>query len=411
MEPQEVLRTRLAGQQLREPQAATAEGALKNLLAVQAQEFAYARWSLAQRTTGATAEDVEQAVADGRILRTHILRPTWHFVHRDDLPWLRALSEPRLHQANAGTYRRTGIDDAAASRSADVMAEAVAGGVHLTREQLADRLAGAGFPAKGLALAYLIMHAEISGVLVSGTPVRSPGGALRQTYAAFDERVAGTAWAVVPSREESLAALVLRYFGSRGPATVRDCADWSGLTMTDVRKGLALADEIDPGGIAGVSFDGADFYLRPAEYGRDALGPGAVSGQIGGSGSPGPGTGRACEPGQAGDGRPQVDLVQCYDEYIMGYSVSRRYFGGTAPAYPFGDNPMHVVLLDGVLAGSWRHSLVRRGSAAERCELDIRLSRPLGHAAEVAVNEALEAAVARYRDFLGMPTVRIPPGT
>jgi Winged helix DNA-binding domain len=397
MEPHEVLRNRLAGQQLREPRASTAEEALKNLLAVQAQEFAYARWSLAQRTTGATAEDVEQAVADGRILRTHILRPTWHFVHRDDLPWLRALSEPRLHQANAGTYRRTGIDDEAASRSADVLAEAVAGGVHLTREQLAASLADAGFPAKGLALAYLIMHAEVSGVLVSGTPVRSPGGALRQTYAAFGERVAGAASAAVPSREESLAALALRYFGSRGPATVRDCADWSGLTMTDVRKGLALADEIAPGAIVAAGFDGADFYFRPAGDGGEVMRRGEASGPGG-------------EPRQAraGDGRPQIDLVQCYDEYIMGYSVSRHYFGGTAPAYPFGDNPMHVVLLDGVLAGSWRHSLVRRGSAAERCELDIRFSRPLSHAA----GQAVEHAIARYGDFLSMPTtVRIPAGT
>jgi hypothetical protein len=191
METLELLRIRLAGQQLREPQAATPEEAVKNLLAVQAQEFPYARWSLAQRTAGASAADVERAVADGCILRTHILRPTWHFVHRDDLAWLRALSAPRLHQANAGTYRRTGIDDGAALRSADVLATAVAGGVHLTREQLADRLQDAGFPATGLALAYLIMHAEISGVLASGAPVRSPGGALRQTYASFDERVAG----------------------------------------------------------------------------------------------------------------------------------------------------------------------------------------------------------------------------
>jgi hypothetical protein len=389
MEPHEVLRTRLAGQQLRDPRAAAAEDALKNLLAVQAQEFPYARWSLAQRTTGAAAADVEQAVADGRILRTHILRPTWHFVHRADLPWLRALSAPRLHQANAGTYRKTGIDDAAASRSAGVLAEAVSGGVHLTREQLAASLQGAGFPAKGLALAYLIMHAEISGVLVSGAPVRSPGGALRQTYAAFDERVAGATPAAVPSREESLAALTLRYFGSRGPATVRDCADWSGLTMTDVRRGLALAGEIAPGTIVSAGFDGAEFYLRPPEA-EEAQGRGGES-----------------APAGAWDGQPQIDLIQCYDEYIMGYSVSRHYFGGSAPAYPFGDNPMHVVLLDGVLAGSWRHSLVRRGSAAQRCVLDIRLSRPLGRELE----NALDLAVARYGDFLGMPAVRIPAGT
>jgi hypothetical protein len=147
------------------------------------------------------------------------------------------------------------------------------------------------------------------------------------------------------------------------------------------------------GAIVAASFDGADFYLRPPDSGGETLG---LSG----------GSGRGLEPERAGDGRPQIDLVQCYDEYIMGYSVSRHYFGGNAPAYPFGDNPMHVVLLDGAMAGSWRHSLVRRGSAAQRCELDIRLSRPLGPAAQ-----ALEAAVARYGDFLEMPTLRIPAGS
>ncbi|MDP9693575.1 UNVERIFIED_ORG: hypothetical protein J2X79_001123 [Arthrobacter globiformis] len=162
--------------------------------------------------------------------------------------------------------------------------------------------------------------------------------------------------------------------------------------MTDVRKGLALADEIAPGAIVAASFDGSDFYLRPPESGRETLGHGL---------------GRGLEPERAGDGRPQIDLIQCYDEYIMGYSVSRHYFGGTAPAYPFGDNPMHVVLAAGVQAGSWRHSLVRHGSAAQRCELDIRLSRPLGPAAE----QALAVAVADYGDFLEMPTVRIPAGS
>lgn len=91
-------------------------------------------------------------------------------------------------------YRRTGID-AAAARSAKVLAGAVEGGHHQTREQLAARLQDAGFAGKGLELAYLI--AEISGVLVSGSPVRSAGGALKQTYALFDERV--TAGPEVPA--------------------------------------------------------------------------------------------------------------------------------------------------------------------------------------------------------------------
>lgn len=375
MEPEDVVRIRLGSQQLRAPVAATADDALKNLLAVQAQEFPYARWSLAQRTAGATAEDVERALADGRILRTHILRPTWHFVHRDDLPWLRALSAPRLHRANAGTYRMTGIDSEVAAKSAAVLAAAVEDGAHRTREQLAAELQRAGFEAKGLGLAYLIMHAEVSGVLASGVPVRSAGGALRQTYAAFDERVQ----AVRPgmsavSREEALAALAVRYFRSRGPTTVKDCADWSGLTMADVRLGLVLGLENDPGALETATIDGVTYYFHAPES--------SVS--------------------QPPDIR-RIDLVQCYDEYIMGYSVSRHYFGGTAPAFPFNDAPMHVVLLSGYMAGSWRHRLVRP-AAGPSCELDVRLSTALARSGEEAMNEALDRSVARYGDFLGMPT-------
>lgn len=394
MDSEAVVRTRLASQQLRDPVAASAEDALKNLLAVQAQEFPYARWSLAQRTAGATANDVKQAVADGRILRTHILRPTWHFVHRDDLAWLRALSAPRLHQANAGMYRRTGLDPAAAARSGAALAAAVAGGRQLTREQVAAELERAGFAAKGPVLAYLIMHAEISGVLVSGAPVRSASGAVRQTYASFAERIGPDAACELP-REQALAALAVRYFRSRGPATVKDCADWSGLTMADIRLGVALALEDDPAALEQAVIDGVVFYLAP---GADTPGHGSV--------------------GHRGSA-PRIDLVQCYDEYIMGYSVSRGYLGGTAPAFPVNDAPIHVVLLDGRMAGAWRHSFVRPGTPGQRCHLDIRISGspgpaeglpagalPDGPLADGALAAALDRAVAEYEAFLGMPTTR-----
>jgi hypothetical protein len=397
LSPDDVVRIRLGSQQLRAPLATSAEDALKNLLAVQAQEFSYARWSLAQRTPGATADDVEQAIADGRILRTHILRPTWHFVHRDDLPWLRALSAPRLHQANGGMYRRTGIDAVTAARSGEVLAGAVAGARHRTREQLAAELQHAGFPAKGLVLAYLIMHAEISGVLVSGTPVRSAGGALRQTYAAFDERVTAAASkkATLAPREQSLAALALRYFRSRGPATVKDCADWSGLTMADVRQGLSIARADDPAALETAVIDGVEFYFGPENL--------------------------PCRDATAGNGvdnrSPRIDLIQCYDEYIMGYSASRGYLGGIAPALPVDDTPMHVVLLDGGMAGSWRHTFVRPGSPDQHCELDVRMAASSSASAAGGASEgaahghgtaaAVAQAVERYGAFLGMPSTRI----
>lgn len=366
MDADDVVRLRLSRQQLRQPYAASPEAALKNLLAVQSQEFPYARWSLAQRTAGASAADVEQAVADGRILRTHILRPTWHFVHRDDLRWLMALSAPRLHQGNQGMYRQTGIDPAAASRSSSVLAGSVAGGAHKTREELARALQKEGFPASGLGLAYLIMHAEISGVLASGTPVRSGGGALRQTYALFDERVPAASGGPV-DWPGALAELVRRYFSSRGPATVKDCAGWSGLTVKDIRLGLQLTLESEPAALETVVIDGVDFHFSPVPAGN--------------------------EPGEPS----RIDLIQCYDEYVMGYSTSRHYLRGKAPAVPDGDTPMHVVLRDGRMIGSWRHAF-----AGGRCELDIRTDPEGGPAANRAIGEA----VAAYGAFLGMPAVR-----
>jgi Winged helix DNA-binding domain len=384
MEPDEVVRLRLQSQLLREPGGSSPEAALRKLLAVQAQEFPYARWSLAQRVSATadppvTAADIERDVADGRILRTHILRPTWHFVHRDDLRWLLVLSAPRLHQLNAITYRRIGIDAATAGRTGEVLAGAVAGGNHLPRGQLAVKLQEAGFEASGLRLAYIIMHAEASGVLASGTPVRSPGGALRQTYALFDERVpAGPA--VPLSRPEALAELALRYFTSRGPATIRDCGDWSKLTMTDIRQGVQLAMEAHPGALGATAIDGVEHY-----YAVEA--------------SAGP------DRGPRSDSRPRVDLIQCYDEYVMGYSATRHYMGGSAPSFPFAGEPIHVVLLDGRMAGSWRHKLL-----PDRCELDIRLS----HAAETPgspLAAAVQDAVDRYAAFTGIPAVRVQSGT
>ncbi|MFC8040476.1 winged helix DNA-binding domain-containing protein [Paenarthrobacter sp. NPDC057355] len=372
---EQIRQLRLRRQQLRPPLACSPGDAVRNLLAVQAQEFPYARWTVAQRTPGSTAAIVEQDVADGTILRTHILRPTWHFVHRDDLGWLMGLSAARLHQGNKGMYRQTGVDEEAAGLSSRILAAAVANGGHKTRDELAEVLADAGLPSKGLGFIYHLMHAEISGILVSGAPVRSPGGALKQTYALFEERVTGVFAGPLtgPEREQALGQLALRYFSSRGPATVKDCSAWSGLTMKDVKLGLTVAAETSPGALAPAFFDDLEFYLVPDDL--EAL--------------------HAPAPPAEGTVLPRVDLIQCYDEYVMGYSQSRHYLGGTAPYFPEDNGPMHVVLLDGSLAGWWRHSF--KGGV---CELDVRMTRP----ATKEEQAALEAEAARYGRFLGMET-------
>jgi hypothetical protein len=102
---------------------------------------------------------------------------------------------------------------------------------------------------------------------------------------------------------------------------------------------------------------------------------------------------------------PRIDLIQCYDEYVMGYFATRHYLGGGAPAFPFEGEPMHVVLLDGRMAGSWRHTL-----RPDRCELDIRIAHTAGDTPGSPVGDAIQEAVDRYAVFMRLPAVRVPSG-
>jgi hypothetical protein len=166
-------------------------------------------------------------------VRTHVLRPTWHFVAPEDLRWLLALTAPRVHQASAYQYRQLGIDDDVALRSRRAIERSLRGGAALTRAELGVRLRDAGIDATGLRLAYIVGHAELEAVICSG-----PRQGKRQTYALVEERCPP---APRRTRDEALAELALRYVEGHGPAQVQDLAWWSGLTIADARTALAAA--------------------------------------------------------------------------------------------------------------------------------------------------------------------------
>ena len=129
--------------------------------AVQAQQFDEAKWSLAERTNDCTDADVETAFARGDIIRTHVLRPTWHFVARADVRWLLRLTRPRVQALNRYLYRRLELDAGRLARGHDVLERALTDGETRTRRELAERLASAGIAAEGPRLAYILMHAEL----------------------------------------------------------------------------------------------------------------------------------------------------------------------------------------------------------------------------------------------------------
>jgi len=206
--------------------------------AVQAQDYTGAKWALGMRlaaTPGAPVTDaaLDDAFDAGAILRTHAMRPTWHFVAPADLRWLQALTGPRVQQRNAPYYQKGGLDDATLRRAAGVLTRALRDHTYLNRTELAAALARAGHGLAGVDLAYVVMWAELEALIVSGPRVGK-----QFTYALVEERVPP---APALARDEALAMLVARYFASHGPAQAADFSTWSGLTLADTRRGLALA--------------------------------------------------------------------------------------------------------------------------------------------------------------------------
>ena len=200
--------------------------------AVQAQDYAAAKWAVGLRLQGATADDIEQAATDGAILRTHVMRPTWHFVSPDDIRWLLALTAPRVHAANAYYYHAQGLDDAIFMRSNAALAKALQGGKHLTRQELVSVLKQVGVVTENLGFMLIIMHAELDGIVCSGARRGK-----QFTYALLDERVPQSR---TLEHDEALAEFARRYFTSHGPATLQDFVWWSGLTVADARAALAM---------------------------------------------------------------------------------------------------------------------------------------------------------------------------
>ncbi|UOQ90824.1 winged helix DNA-binding domain-containing protein [Agromyces endophyticus] len=376
MHPAELRSRRLFAQGLRGPVGddgdasgpaprTTAE-VVRRALAVQAQEYLPSQWGLAQRIDPVArpgAAEVAAAVDHGEILRTHVLRPTWHFVTPDDARWLLELSAPRIRRQMASDIRKAGWDGDAGARGVEVIARELDGG-HRTRSDLAAAFDRAGLPTTGLG--FVLFVAEVERVAISGASAGK-----QRTYAAFDERVPASP---PRAREEALAELVERALTTRGPATVRDLATWSGSTLGDVRAALAAASDRTVGRIALLADD--------EELWHD----GVVSAAW---------TARPPDRAARDDDPALVDLLQGYDEYVMGHAMPRAYLqppGIEQPIIP--EYPLHAMLAGGTMIGRWA-PVVRGGRATLRV-LPWRELTP-------DEERSLEGRLAEVAAFLGVP--------
>ncbi|GIG02644.1 winged helix DNA-binding domain-containing protein [Catellatospora citrea] len=333
---------------------ATPQDVVGRLGAVQSQDYGPATWSLGERITAAHEDRLHRDFAEGALLRTHVLRPTWHFVTPEDIAWVLALTGPRVHQLNAYYYRQLGLDEQLRARCDALLTEALTG-TQLTRKELTALCQAAGIGTEGFRMAYILMNAELNGLICSGAMKGK-----QHTYALLAERAPQ---ALVLDPDAALAELTLRYFTSHGPATVKDFRWWSSLTQAEIRRSLDLVR----GQLHSLDADGLTYWF-------------------------------AGEPAQphTSDG-PVAHLLQGYDEYIVGYTESKHLLNvaGVGGGQRL-DRPVYngVLIIDSQVAGHWKRTVGRTEVAVE-----VLVYAPLDADRAAAV----QAAADHHGRFLGLP--------
>jgi hypothetical protein len=349
MQDLDIARWRLRSQHLVWPYAVSAGEAVGSLLAVQAENPGQAGWAVASRTPDPDRAGLAGLLDDGTVVRTHVLRPTWHFVLAEDVGWLLELTGPRLQRLTGQQLRNAhGLDGRPLGHAVAAVTGALADRGQLTRAQLADELRDRGIAGSGQMLMILLAHAELGGLICSGA---ISGG--EHTYALMGERVPAPRRI---GRAEALAELAVRYFTGHGPATERDLAYWATLTLTDVRAGLHQVRDR----LGSFQHDGRTFWHAPGDV-----------------------------PG--GPQEPAAHLLQILDETYRGYQDSRWVLDAA------GHVPRTRESATGMaLAGAQLIAAMRRTVTPGHLRFDLRPYRPL---APVEI-DALDRAARRYGQYL-----------
>lgn len=324
------------------------------MLAMQAQDFPGVKWSIGLRLDQSTEATVDAAFDSGDIVRSWPMRGTLHLVPAEDLGWMLELTAPRVIGSAAPRRAHLGIAEADVERAREIAFASLTGGRVLTRAALLAAIAAGGVSTDGQRGYHLLWYLAQTGTLVLG-----PADGRQQTFVLLHE------WVRAPrrlERDEALGELAFRYFRSHGPATARDLARWSALTISDVRRGLAVCGRQ----LTELELDGVTYHLAP---GTLAATPPATN----------------------------VHLLPGFDEYLLGYqdrtaALAPEHSQAVVP----GGNGMFkpTMVADGEVVGTWQRTVTARDVVIEPMPFG-PLPGPL--------QQGLIAAAGAYGAFLGRP--------
>lgn len=353
------------------------------MTAMQAQDLPAATWAIGLRTTGSTAHDVTAALENGSIVRSWPLRGTLHLVPAEDLRWMLSLTNERMRLRDAAQLKRLELTHADIERAREAAIAALSGRVELSRAALLAVFEAAGIATHGQRGYHTLWHLALSGTLCFGPPREKT-----QTFVLLDEWIPEST-GLEP--DEALGELALRYFSSRGPATLKDFAWWSSLTMAQARTGIAVARDA----IEAREIDGAVYYLADVA-GREA--------------APRP-------PSRVAPQSRNIHLLPAFDEYVLGYqdrsvALAAEHRQRVVP----GNNGMFLptIVEDGAIIGTWKRQFVAGGVRVEIAPFVSSGAVSSGAVPSTPVpstpgpsetREALNRAASDYARFLGLGLV------
>jgi hypothetical protein len=349
--PPSLLQRRFHAQHLIRPALRTPAEVVGLLCAVQSQDYPGAKWSVGQRLTQGVDADIDRAMAEGSILRTHILRPTWHFVTPRDIGWMLELSAPQVLRLNSYQLKELELDARGLSKMMTIVAKALEGERHRTRDELSEVLARVRIDARGRRMAYLMMQAELTGLVCSGALKGK-----QQTYALLSERAPKRKGM---GRAEAVAELLRRFFVGHTPATLKHFCWWSGISVKESKQALAVVRkefEVEV-------IDGAEWFGTPREG--------------------------------KGGGAARAWFIPEYDEALVGSPdmgvprmMTDRRLGKEPHRY---DRPLFI---GGKWVGTWKREFEGKGALLEAA---------LFGKVTPGERKALEAEARGYGRFLGVP--------
>lgn len=193
---------RLKSQQLSEQTFDTPKEVVSWMGAMQAQDFTMAKWAIAIRSKQCAEQDVEDAFNRGDFLRTHIMRPTWHFVSSEDIRWLLKLTRERIK----GAWKHVKdlkIDEQELIKCYKLLERTLRDNNHQTKDEITRIFEQEGLGYTPRHIYFYTMFAEADGIICSGSLKGN-----KQTYALLDERAPQSKDI---HKDEALAKLAQRY--------------------------------------------------------------------------------------------------------------------------------------------------------------------------------------------------------